>query len=71
MSQQRNHTRRARLDLNLPSELAIREAILEVEKLGAGVTLTNATMLLMKAKDLVSDYIDNNQAGKTTSIEQM
>lgn len=50
--------RRSRLDLNTPAELAIFNAMQEVEKMGADVRLTEAITLLQKAKDLVSDHID-------------
>ena len=52
-------TRRARLDLNTPAEVAIFEAIVEIEKMTADVNLTTAQRLLSEAKDLVSDYVDN------------
>ena len=41
-----------------PVELAIHNAIQEVEKVGADIKLTDAIILLIKAKDLVSDFID-------------
>lgn len=50
--------RRNRLDLNTPAELAIRNAVQEVEKIGADIKLTDAINLLGKAKELVSDFID-------------
>jgi len=50
--------RRNRLDLNTPAELAIHNAMQEVEKIGADVKLTEAITLLSKAKDLVADFID-------------
>jgi len=50
--------RRNRLDLNTPAEKAIYEAIQEVEELGADVKLTEAVTLLVKAKDMVADYVD-------------
>lgn len=50
--------RRNRLDLNTPAEKAIYDAMREVEKLPADVKLTEAVMLLAKAKDLVSDFVD-------------
>jgi hypothetical protein len=50
--------RRNRLDLNTPAELAIVNAMYEVEKLGADVKLTEAIILLQKAKDLIADYVD-------------
>lgn len=51
--------RRNRIDLNKPSELAIRNAIEEVEKLGADVKLTDAVIKLNESLELVSDFIDN------------
>lgn len=45
-----------RLDLMSPSEKAITEAIMEIEKAGADVKLTNAQVLLGKARDLVYEY---------------
>jgi hypothetical protein len=50
--------RRNCVDKLSPAELAIRNAILEVEKVGADVRLTDAVVLLQAAKDSVSDYID-------------
>lgn len=50
--------RRSNLDLNEPVELAIRNAINEVEKVGADVKLTEAVILLDQALNKVSDYID-------------
>lgn len=54
--------RRNRLDLNEPSELAIFNAMQEVEKIGADVRLTKAVTLLSEAKELVSDFIDEELA---------
>lgn len=51
--------RRNQLDLNTTAELAIHNAMQEVEKMAADTRLTNATILLSKAKDSVSDFIDN------------
>jgi len=50
--------RRVRLDLYTPAEKAIWDAMVAVELMEADVRLTNAGMLLGQAKDLVSDYID-------------
>lgn len=50
--------RRNRIDLNTECELAITNAMYELEKIGADVRLTDASILLQKAKDLVSNYID-------------
>lgn len=52
--------RRNRLDLNTQAEHAIRNAVNEVEKVGADVRLTEAVKLLSKANDLVADFIDEN-----------
>jgi hypothetical protein len=50
--------RRNRIDLNTPAEKSIYYAIQEVENIGADVKLTEAVILLIKAKDLISDYVD-------------
>lgn len=50
--------RKARLDLNTPAELAIHNAMQEVEKVGSDVKLTEAITHLSKAKDLVGEYVD-------------
>lgn len=50
--------RRHRLDLNTPAELAIYNAMLEVEKAGADRRLTMASIKLQEAKNFVADYID-------------
>ena len=51
--------RRSQLELMTPAEIAIREAIIEVEKVGADVLLTEAVILLGNAQNKVADYIDN------------
>lgn len=51
--------RRSRLDLNTPAERAIYDAMQEVEKVGADTRLTEAVILLSKARDLVADYVDS------------
>jgi hypothetical protein len=50
--------RRLRLDLNEPAELAISNAMIEVEKMPGDVRLTQAVIKLDEAKRLVADYID-------------
>jgi len=50
--------RRARLDLNTPAEKAIYDAMQEVEKMPADEKLTEAVILLGKARDLIADFID-------------
>jgi len=56
--------RRIRLDLNTPAELAIYNAMQEVEKVGADVRLTDCVIMLSKAKDLLSDYVDEKLKGE-------
>lgn len=41
-----------------PAELAIRNAVLVVEEMPADVLLTDAVVLLQKAKEKVADYVD-------------
>ena len=40
------------------AELAISNAMIQVEKLGADTRLTDAVILLMQAQNKVADYID-------------
>lgn len=54
--------RRYRLDLNTPVEKSIFDAGQMIEELGADVRLTEAINLLWKAKNLVSDYIDEQES---------
>lgn len=51
--------RRNRLDLNNPAEIAIDNAIRQVEKMPADERLTEAVILLSNAKSIVSDFIDS------------
>ena len=51
--------RKCRLDLHTPAELAIRNAMAEVEKAGSSEQLTNAIIKLQEAFDLVADYVDH------------
>lgn len=53
-----NFPRRSNLQTMTPAELAIREAMLAVEKAGAHPLLTEAVTLLGQAKDKVADYVD-------------
>lgn len=50
--------RRACLDYCKPVELAIDKAMEEVENMPADVRLTEAVIKLWEARDLVSDFID-------------
>jgi hypothetical protein len=52
--------RRIRIDLHTPAELAIYNAVLEVEKLPADVRLTKSVVLLSDAKDQLADFIDDH-----------
>ncbi len=49
----------------VPAELAITNAISEVEKLGASENLTEAVTKLMLAKDLVADHLEEDGLGVT------
>ena len=51
-------SRRIDIERMLPAELALRNAELEIEKLGADERLTNAVILLAEAQEKVSDFID-------------
>ena len=50
--------RRNRLDLNTLAEKSILNAIQEVEKVGSSSKLTDIVVMLIKTKDLLSDYIE-------------
>jgi len=56
--------RRHRMDLMNPAELAILNAMAEVEKIGADERLTEAVNLLQKAKELVGDFEDCKEIGR-------
>jgi len=53
-----NFPRRNQLDKCTPAELAIFNAMQEVEKVGADLKLTAAIQKLQEAKELVADYVD-------------
>lgn len=57
--------RRMFLDRNTKAELAIFQAMQEVEQIGCSEGLTEAVTLLAKAKDLVGDFIDEQLKGET------
>ena len=52
--------RRNMLNEMTPAERAIYDAVQEVEKIGADVRLTEAVVLLTKARELVADFVDDN-----------
>ena len=56
--------RRIRRDLWTPAERAIYDAIQAVEDAGADERLTDAVILLGRAKDRVGDYVDGIVAGR-------
>lgn len=56
--------RRNRLDLNTVAEKAIYDAIQEVEKVGADPKLTDIVVMLGKAKELLSDFVDDKAESK-------
>lgn len=51
-------SRRIRIDLSTPTETAIAMTIQLVEAMPADERLTEASIKLQEAKDLVSDFID-------------
>lgn len=53
-----NFPRRAHVDKMVKAELAIREAMLAVEEMPADVRLTDAGVLLEKARNKVADFVD-------------
>lgn len=59
--------RRIRLDQMHPAELAIVNAIQEIEKMEADVELTNSQTILQQARDRLADYLDTKH-GKFTSL---
>jgi hypothetical protein len=59
--------RRAHLERNIPAELAIRDAIAEVEKLGAHPSLTNAVIRIDAALRDVADWYDDGASGAYAS----
>lgn len=54
-----NVPRRARLYEMTPAELAIAKCVDQVEELGAHVHLTDAVVLLGKAREKVADFVDS------------
>lgn len=71
-----DENRRNRLDLNTPAELAIYNAMGEVEKIGAEERLTNALIKLKEAKELVANFVEGIGLSqlppeKTESVEEI
>jgi len=65
MSNKNEFPRRSILSSMVPAEVAIYNAVEEVEKLAADVRLTEAVILLTKARSLVADFIDAEIASGT------
>lgn len=61
-----NWPRRQSIPNMTNAELAIRDVIFVVEKVGADVLLTEAVVLLGQAKDKVADYVDKMNPEKAT-----
>ena len=70
MTQTNDIPRRIRLDLFTPAEKAIYDAVGEVEKAGAHPLLTEAVILLQKARDKVADYVDQEIATDDEGVIQ-
>lgn len=62
--------RRCNIDRMTEAELAIRRAIIEVEKVGADPRLTDSVCLLSAAQTRLADYIDRIP-GRTTIPKQI
>lgn len=50
--------RRICLDRLTPAELALHQALVEVENLGADTRLTEVVVMIQKARDIVADCIE-------------
>jgi hypothetical protein len=56
--------RRTNISLYVPAERAISDAMLAVEDMPPHPFLTEAVILLAKAKDCVADYVDSRDSGR-------
>jgi len=65
-----NILRRHNLNELSPAEIAFRNAMAEVEKLGADERLTDAIILLDKAKNKVADFIDGVETPKIKVVQE-
>ena len=54
-----------------PAELAIREAILAVEAVGADIRLTEAVILLVDARERLADFVDGIKPEPTKSRDAL
>ncbi len=60
--------RRNRIDRNITAELVIRDAVWDVEALGAHPQLTDVVNLLTEAREKLADWIDNGHPGSNTNL---
>lgn len=51
--------RRSYQEFRFPIEVIITEAMEQIERLGCDTRLTEASILLMEARDKISDWIDD------------
>jgi hypothetical protein len=66
-----NYSRRERLDLMRPIELKIYKVMQEVKRMPADMRLTEAAILLDKARNLVSDFIDEKLIEEIEAARQL
>lgn len=59
-----NIPRRIQLQQNIPEELHIRAALIQVEQLGAHPLLTECVILLGQAREKLADWVDLPQDQK-------
>ncbi|MFA6729230.1 MAG: hypothetical protein WCS17_13600 [Prevotella sp.] len=58
------------MDLNTPTELKIREVVSDVESLGCDTLLTEAIILLDRAREKVADFVDAQRAKEEIEHEE-
>jgi hypothetical protein len=68
---EKDFSRRARLDLMRPIELKIYKVMEEVKRMPADMRLTEAAILLDKARNLVSDFIDEKLIEEIEAARQL
>jgi hypothetical protein len=68
---EKDFSRRERLDLMRPIELKIYKIMEEVKRMPADMRLTEAAILLDKARNLVSDFIDDRLIEEIEAARQL
>jgi hypothetical protein len=68
---EKDFSRRERLDLMRPIELKIYKVMEEVKRMPADMRLTEAAILLDKARNLVSDFIDERLIEEIEAARQL